>query len=254
MAVVVVSQVKKAPKRISFLRTVRRKNTVSSKPPPNAAVLLSSTLPPSRSAGISNTSAPPTSSPRSLRPIDESVFTNENAQTTKLSLSSPHLERNGYATGPPTSYAPSVVSTAVANDGHAALSSLSLADSQHQPHDGHLRYRSSSPPPPVPSNAMYGINGGNQPKTPKRGFLARINTMRNREKSRNGGEGAFAPPEASSEINNNSVESFPPPQIATNGTNPAWEDARVRLRFEFRLFSVRFAYLDSFHSPTLPQY
>ncbi|GAA5846946.1 hypothetical protein JCM3766R1_004024 [Sporobolomyces carnicolor] len=170
-------KVKKQPKRISFLRTVRRKNTLSPKSNPSAAVLLSPPLSSSRGVGISSTSTA-TSSPSSLRPIDESVFSNDFAQTTKVSLSNP-VERNSYAptTYAPTSYAPSFVSTVAANDGHAALSNLSLSNQ-----NGHRPY---SPPPPVPSNEAYGISMNGSSKSPKRGLLARINTMRNREKSRN---------------------------------------------------------------------
>ncbi|GAA5875877.1 hypothetical protein JCM16303_004031 [Sporobolomyces ruberrimus] len=215
---------KQQPKRISFLRTVRRKNTTSAKPSPSAADLLSPSPNFSLGAGISSASLG-SSSPRSLRPIDESVFTNENAQTTKVSLSN-RLERTSYA---PTSYAPSVVSTAAANDGHAALSNLSLAPEQN----GHFQYRSNSPPPPVPTNEVYGINVNGPPKTPKRGFMARINTMRNREKSRNGttGVGAEGPrtrepsapmPAASAFEPSPSDDVFVEP---IPSRNPVWADA-----------------------------
>lgn len=208
-------QVKKQPKRISFLRTVRRKNTLSPKSNPSAAVLLSPPLSSSRGVGISSTSTA-TSSPSSLRPIDESVFSNDFAQTTKVSLSNP-VERNSYApfTYAPTSYAPSFVSTVAANDGHAALSNLSLSNqNDHRPY---------SPPPPVPSNETYGINMNGSSKSPKRGLLARINTMRNREKSRNDKTGG--PVE----------QVMPAPaqyEYATGGEmesrSPVWSDARVR--------------------------
>ncbi|GAA5896383.1 uncharacterized protein JCM6883_006886 [Sporobolomyces salmoneus] len=214
-------KVKKQPKRISFLRTVRRRTTTSPKPNPSAAVLLSPPpLSSPRGVGISNTSSA-LSSPRSLRPIDESVFTNEHAQTTKVSLSNP-VERNSYAltTYASTSYAPSVISTVAANDGHAALSTLSLSDQ-----NGHFKDRSYSPPPPVPSNEIYGINvQGGQTKSPKRGFLARINTMRNREKSRNGTSGA-SPSSYGSSFGNEAT--YPNDAINTpvETRDPVWADS-----------------------------
>jgi len=168
------------------------------------------------------------SSPRSLRPIDESVFTNDHAQTTKVSLSNP-LERNSYAptSYAPTSYAPSVISTVAANDGHAALSNLSLSDQ-----NGHFKDRPYSPPPPVPSNETYGINLNGptkSPKSPKRGLLARINTMRNREKSRNGTNGGLSP-----HLTNDSsspMQSYDSPSASYDSPavtrSPVWADARV---------------------------
>ncbi|GAA5950992.1 hypothetical protein JCM3765_004649 [Sporobolomyces pararoseus] len=208
-------KVKKESKRISFLRTVRRKNTTPSKSNPSAAVLLSPPLSSSRGVGVGISSASTQSSPRSLRPIDESIFSNEHAQTTKVSLSNP-LENNTYAATSyaPTSYAPSIISTVAANDGHAALSNLNLSDQ-----NPHFKDRSYSPPP-VPSNDMYGINanGGQTTKSPKRGLLARINTMRNREKSRNGATPNLeheGPPSGSS---------FGSPEVASR--SPVWSDAR----------------------------
>ncbi|GAA6014815.1 hypothetical protein JCM11491_002126 [Sporobolomyces phaffii] len=215
-------KVKKQAKRISFLRTVRRKNTVLSHSSPSPAALLSPPLSSSRTAGISSASV--ASSPRNLRTIDESVFTNEHAQTTKVSLSSP-VERDSYAqtSYAPTSYAPSVVSTAAANDGHAGLSALSLADQ-----NGHFQYRSSSPPPPVPSHDLYGINvESHQQKAPKGGFLARINTMRNREKSRNAPTSGGGT--TSSGYGDHPTPSTPPSDSAFNraatNNSPVWADA-----------------------------
>ncbi|GAA5940250.1 uncharacterized protein JCM15063_002579, partial [Sporobolomyces koalae] len=171
----------------------------------------STSLSPMRSAGISNTSVLHTS-PRGLRPIDESIFDDSNRNTTKVSLSS-RIERDSYA---PTNYAPSFVSTVAANHGHTAggSSNLSLVNSDER--------QQSSSPPPVPTNGIYGLSLG-APSTakspPKRGFLARINTMRNREKRNEEPPNSAPPPKP--------TPPFTEPYNGTNETDRSvWADAR----------------------------
>ncbi|GAA6062080.1 hypothetical protein JCM10212_006503 [Sporobolomyces blumeae] len=219
-------KVKKPPKRISFLRTVRRKNTPAPSPRPDAATLLTPSSSPSlRSGGIGSNPSPPRNN---LRPIDESVFNAQNDHTTKLSLSNSHLERQSYAPsslGPPTSYAPSVISTVRANDGHAAMSALSLEESAVQDRDD--RFRTSSTTPPVPSHNVYGSLPspveGNGLRPPKRGFLARLGSMRNREKSRN--EVEPKSPRTPTETTSSCETGSPGTPPSRTGASPVWADA-----------------------------
>ncbi|GJN91519.1 hypothetical protein Rhopal_004542-T1 [Rhodotorula paludigena] len=220
---------KKQSKRVSFMRAVRRKSSFNSSAAPSASQ-------PAR-AGIASSStftnlvsAPITSSyarkESNLRPIDEAVFDPNNDSETKLvSLSKLHLGPSDYATyapsasapsasryAPSTAYAPSVISTVRAADGHDPSSStanLSAAERDFvpppmPPHQGIAGTISSqrreplpassvppaaapvfSPEPPFPtassppSLAPPGPVGYTKPSAPeKKGFLARMGTRR----------------------------------------------------------------------------
>ncbi|GAA5932504.1 hypothetical protein JCM3775_005938 [Rhodotorula graminis] len=130
----------KESRRISFMRAVRRRGSFvkdpssTSSPTPDAKPVSSS----------SHFLAAPLSSSQSrreptLRPIDEAIFDPKNDVETKLmSLSDVHLAPR--ATGatsryaPSTSYAPSVVSTARAADGHSSTIFGRDGASVEQPH------------------------------------------------------------------------------------------------------------------------
>ncbi|GAA5857139.1 hypothetical protein JCM8547_007981 [Rhodosporidiobolus lusitaniae] len=106
----------KQSKRVSFLRAVRRK---SSAPPPSSPSSRPSTT---AQASFSSLVPAPLSSSyarkdSNLRPIDEAVYNSDTTQ--KLSLSNLHVDRTSYSKyAPSTSYAPSIVSTVRAADGH----------------------------------------------------------------------------------------------------------------------------------------
>ncbi|GAA5918830.1 hypothetical protein JCM1841_002760 [Sporobolomyces salmonicolor] len=208
-------KVTKPPKRISFMRTVRRKT--SSKAPTSPSSPYPPPVAPPKQSGISSASY--NSSGTVLRPIDESVFSIRNDQTKLMTLSNALLRRNSYARSAitsyaPSGYAPSIVSTVRANDGHANYSSLDLPGSR--PDDA--SFRGPSPPPaPLPgsSSMSFGVGGmfrsqtrglavnGNDgidaacapvgyQKPAKKGFLARIGT-KNKKASENSGAGLSSP-------------------------------------------------------------
>ncbi|GAA6047802.1 hypothetical protein JCM3770_004650 [Rhodotorula araucariae] len=164
-------KVKKESRRISFMRAVRRKGSFSKDSTP------ATTLP--RAAPVSSTSAfggmmaAPLSSSytrkeSNLRPIDEAVFDPRNDAETKLmTLSNLHLvpesthvpsvseygapSASRYADS--TAYAPSVISTVRATDGHGpTASSTSLTDAR-EPHPFY------PPVPPTGGSGSYGIGG-----------------------------------------------------------------------------------------------
>ncbi|BGP44695.1 hypothetical protein JCM10450v2_000509 [Rhodotorula kratochvilovae] len=169
-------KVKKESRRISFMRAVRRKSSfakdsVPSATPPRAP-------PVSSASAFGGLMAAPLSSSytrkeSTLRPIDEAVFDpNNDAETKLMTLSNLHLAPEsaygpsstvlGY--GPPsasryapsTAYAPSVVSTVRAADGHGpASSSTDLVDEYAtQP-----SYPPRAVPPVGGCGGKFGIGG-----------------------------------------------------------------------------------------------
>ncbi|GAA5894318.1 hypothetical protein JCM5296_005136 [Sporobolomyces johnsonii] len=236
-------KVSKPPKRISFMRTVRRKTSPKAPtsptpyPPPVASP---------KQSGISSASY--NSLRANLRPIDESVFSISNDQTKLMTLSNVQLERNSWAPSAATSYAPSgyapsIVSTVRANDGHPNYSSLDLPGSRHD--DASFR-GPSPPPPPLPgsSSMNFGVggtfrsqtresavtgNGGTDAafapvgyqKPTKKGFLARIGT---KNKKASESSGAALSPMAPSTAGA-SVESLGGTIVASSGrTTPTPAD------------------------------
>ncbi|GAA5962875.1 hypothetical protein JCM21900_005642 [Sporobolomyces salmonicolor] len=230
-------KITKPPKRISFMRTVRRKT--SSKAPTSPSSPYPPPVAPPKQSGISSASY--NSSGTVLRPIDESVFSIRNDQTRLMTLSNALLRRNSYARSAitsyaPSGYAPSIVSTVRANDGHANYSSLDLPGSR--PDDA--SFRGPSPPPaPLPgsSSMSFGVGGmfrsqtrglavnGNDgidaacapvgyQKPAKKGFLARIGT-KNKKASENSGAGLSSP--MAPLTAGASVESVGGAMVASNG-------------------------------------
>lgn len=168
---------KKASKRISFMRAVRRKST--SKPPPrlNVTQITHSTIPAPAPASVPYTSTAP-------RRIDESVFTSENGLTKMISLSSVNL-----ASG--DRYAPSIISTTGAGHGHAG----SIAESQEYLEEKAPSFMGHGVGGTLSSQNRESAFGGAQvpvgytKPAPQRGFLARIGSR----KAKNGSREHFIP-------------------------------------------------------------
>ncbi|GAA5827054.1 hypothetical protein JCM11251_002224 [Rhodosporidiobolus azoricus] len=206
-------EIKKQSKRISFMRAVRRRSTQKGIAPPAS--------PSSRPSTTSSTSfstlvpAPLSSSyarkDSGLRPIDENVF-NPGApyETQHLTLSNLHVGGTSNSYAPSTVYAPSIVSTVRAADGHGPADSTA-----------HLSSTAVAPPvPPMPSippsprgagvgGAMssqtresafggQGLPAGlgytkPEPTRRTKGFLARIGTMRTGRSNSNSPAATTAP-------------------------------------------------------------
>ncbi|GAA6039053.1 hypothetical protein JCM8097_000174 [Rhodosporidiobolus ruineniae] len=207
----------KQSKRVSFMRAVRRKS--SQKPPPpstpqpprptaSGQPSFSSLVP----APLNSSYGRKDSSASALRPIDENAFDPQAPwQTQHLTLSNLHVAdpgRSSYAAS--TAYAPSIVSTVRAADGHGSYSTADLPATAHDPYPPPL----PPMPPAVPVSSNGGVGPGmtlssqsresafggqGVPVAPgyskptangeKKGFLARMATKRN---VKNGGSSPVA--------------------------------------------------------------
>ncbi|GAA5898684.1 hypothetical protein JCM6882_000896 [Rhodosporidiobolus microsporus] len=202
-------EIKKQSKRVSFMRAVRRKSTQKGPPPsvghpaPSNQTSFSTLVP----APLSSSYARKDSG---LRPIDENVF-NPSApyETQHLTLSNLNVGRTSTSYAPSTAYAPSIVSTVRAADGHGPADSTA-----------YLPSTADAPPvPPLPSippsprgvgvggamssqtrESAFGGQGVpvalgyTKPEQPsKKGFLARIGTMRSGKNSSNSPTATTAP-------------------------------------------------------------
>ncbi|BGP12621.1 hypothetical protein JCM10213_008758 [Rhodosporidiobolus nylandii] len=207
-------QAKKQSKRVSFMRAVRRKSTQKA-PPPAPSSRPSVTGQPSFSSLVP---APLSSSSyhrkdSGLRPIDEAVFQPDAPyETQHLSLSNLHGGRGPYAVSSTyaasTAYAPSIVSTVRAADGHGpAYSTSDLATTEQYPPPVSSPGRGAGVGGTLSSQPRESAFGGqgvpvalsySRPEAPQKkgSFLSRIGTMRPSGKSNGSSLAATTAPDA----------------------------------------------------------